>query len=47
MASYHMQINTGGKGAALVHAQYIDRDGPFTEERYGEVAARGHANMPE
>ncbi len=42
-----MQINTGGKGAALEHAQYIDRGGPFTEERYGEVAARGHANMPE
>jgi hypothetical protein len=47
MASYHMQINTGGKGAALEHAQYIQREGPFTEERYGEVAARGHANMPE
>jgi len=47
MASYHFQINTGGKGAAFEHAQYIDRDGPFTEERYGEVAARGHANMPE
>ena len=47
MASYHMQINTGPKGAAFEHAQYIDRDGPFTEERYGEVAARGHANMPE
>ena len=46
MASYHMQINTGAKGAALEHAQYIDRDGRFTEERYGEVAARGHANMP-
>jgi hypothetical protein len=42
-----MQINTGPKGAAFEHAQYIDRDGPFTEERYGEVAARGHANMPE
>ncbi len=47
MASYHMQINTGGKGTALEHAQYIDREGRFTEERYGEVAARGHANMPE
>jgi hypothetical protein len=47
MASYHMQINTGAKGQALEHAQYIDRDGRFTEEQYGEVAARGHANMPE
>src|ERR1700722_400346 len=46
MASYHMQINTGGKGAALEHAQYIDRDGPFTEERYGEVAARRPAHKP-
>jgi len=46
MASYHFQINTGGKGAAFEHAQYIDRDGPFTEERYGEIAARGVANMP-
>jgi MobA/MobL family len=46
MASYHMQINTGAKGQALEHAQYIDRDGRFKEERYGEVAARGHANMP-
>ena len=47
MASYHIQINTGGKGAALEHSQYIDREGRFTEERYGEVAARGQANMPE
>jgi hypothetical protein len=47
MASYHFQINTGGKGEALEHGQYIQREGPFTEERYGEVAARGVANMPE
>ncbi len=46
MASFHMQINTGDKGEALEHAQYIQREGPFTEERYGEVAARGVANMP-
>jgi hypothetical protein len=46
MASYHFQINTGGKGTALEHGQYIQREGPFTEERYGEVAARGVANMP-
>jgi hypothetical protein len=46
MASYHFQINTGGKGEALEHGQYIQREGPFTEERYGEVAARGVANMP-
>ena len=46
MASYHFQINTGGKGEAFEHGQYIQREGPFTEERYGEVAARGVANMP-
>jgi len=49
MASYHFQINTGDKatGSALEHSQYIQREGPFTEERYGEVAARGRANFPE
>ncbi len=46
MASYHIQINTGAKGAALEHAQYIGREGRFSEERYGEIEARGHANMP-
>ena len=47
MASYHIQINTGGKGEAVEHGMYIDREGRFTEEKYGEVAARGQANMPE
>jgi hypothetical protein len=46
MASYHINISTGVKGAALEHAQYIGRDGRFSEERYGEVEARGHGNMP-
>ena len=47
MASYHIQINTGGKGEAAEHGMYINREGRFTEEQYGEVAARGQANMPE
>ena len=47
MASYHIQINTGGKGEAAEHGMYINREGRFTEEKYGEVAARGQANMPE
>ena len=47
MASYHIQINTGAKGQALAHSQYIQREGGFTPERYGEVEARGHGNMPE
>ena len=46
MASYHIQINTGGKGEALEHAQYIGRAGPYTPERYGAVEARGQGNMP-
>ena len=46
VASYHIQINTGAKGQALEHAQYIGREGRFGEERYGEVEARGHGNMP-
>jgi hypothetical protein len=47
MASFHIQINTGEKGQAAEHAQYIAREGRFTEEKYGAVAARGVANMPE
>ena len=45
VASYHINISTAAQPAALEHLQDIDRDGPFTEERYGEVAARGHANI--
>lgn len=46
MPSYHCQINTGEKGEAAEHAQYIAREGRFTEEKYGAVAAKGHGNMP-
>jgi hypothetical protein len=47
MASFHIQINTGAKGEAAEHSMYIQREGRFTEEKYGKVAARGQANMPE
>jgi hypothetical protein len=47
VASFHIQINTGAKGEALEHGQYIGRTGRFTEEKYGPVEARGVANMPE
>lgn len=49
MASYHINITapTKSEGSALEHAQYIQREGRFTPERYGEVAARGQANFPE
>lgn len=46
MASYHLQINTGAKGAALDHSRYIQREGRYTEEKHGEVAARGQGNFP-
>ena len=47
--SYHINITapTKSEGSALEHAQYIQREGRFTAERYGEVAARGQANFPE
>jgi hypothetical protein len=47
MASYHIQINTGGKGEAGEHSMYINREGRFSEEKYGELAAHGQANFPE
>jgi hypothetical protein len=47
MATFHMQINTGGKGEAAEHGLYIGREGRFTEEKYGEVQARGVGNLPE
>ncbi len=47
MATYHFQINTGAKGTAAEHSLYIQREDRFTEERYGEVEARGQENMPE
>jgi hypothetical protein len=48
VAHYHCSIKTGGKGAAVDHAEYIAREGRFAdEERYGPVVAKGVANMPE
>jgi len=48
MASFHMQINTGPKGTALEHAQYIAREGRFAdEEKYGPLIASSQANFPE
>jgi len=49
MASYHFNITapTKSEGSALEHAQYIQREGRFTPEKYGEVVARGIANFPE
>jgi len=48
MASYHIHITapTRDEASALEHAQYTQREGRFTPEKYGEVAARGAANLP-
>jgi hypothetical protein len=46
--SFRIQINTGPKGAAFEHAQYIAREGRYAdEEKYGPVIASGQANFPE
>jgi hypothetical protein len=46
--SFRIQINTGPKGAAFEHAQYIAREGRFAdEEKYGPVIAQAEANFPE
>jgi len=49
MASYHINIEAPLKneGSALEHSMYIQREGRFTEEKYGQVVARGRANFPE
>ncbi len=46
MATYHISINKGYKGAAVEHAHYLQREGRFTPERYGAVIASGYANFP-
>jgi len=49
VASYHINISAPLKseGSALEHSMYIQREGRFTEEKYGQVVARGLANFPE
>jgi hypothetical protein len=42
-----MAMKRGAKGNALGHAQYIQRKGRFTAEKYGAVIARGDANFPD
>jgi len=47
MAHYHLHVKPGPKGKGADHAQYIAREGRFTEERYGEVGEKEHGNLPE
>ena len=47
VASFHIDIKTGGKGDAAEHGLYIGREGRFTEEKHGGVEARGVGNLPE
>lgn len=45
MATFHFQIKSGRKGAAMDHASYIARMG-FHEKR-GDLVDTGHGNLPE
>lgn len=44
MASYHFEIKSGKKGAAVEHAKYILREGKYTKR--DDLLATGHGNMP-
>jgi hypothetical protein len=47
MAHYHFHVNPGPKGKGADHAQYIAREGRFTEEKYGEIGEKANGNLPE
>ncbi|MGH8322179.1 MAG: MobA/MobL family protein [Steroidobacteraceae bacterium] len=46
MASYHAHVRPGPKGAGAEHAQYIERGGRFSVERYGEIGESERGNLP-
>jgi len=47
MAHYHFHVNAGPKGKGADHAQYIAREGRFTEEKYGEIGEKKSGNLPD
>src|SRR5665213_2304999 len=47
MAHYHTHVRPGPKGAGAEHAQYIERGGRFSAERYGEIGEHERGNLPE
>jgi hypothetical protein len=44
MSSYHFEINSGKKEAALEHARYITRQGKYRDHE--DLVAEGHGNLP-
>lgn len=47
MASYHLTAKFGSKGKAAPHADYIAREGKYSErKRYEDIDAKGYGNMP-
>lgn len=47
MASYHLSVKVGGKGKALAHAEYIEREGEYKLKNNEKLEATEHGNMPE
>lgn len=47
MASYHCTVKAGAKGKAAAHADYISREGKYSEgSRYEDIESSGYGNMP-
>jgi hypothetical protein len=47
MASYHCSVKAGPKGKAAAHAQYIAREGKYSEgERFDDLESSGEGNLP-
>jgi len=46
MAHYHAHVRPGPKGKGADHAQYIERGGRFSAERYGEIGESERGNLP-
>jgi hypothetical protein len=47
MATFHLKIKSGSKGAAANHGAYIGRTGRYAkEELRGHLIAAGHGNLP-
>jgi hypothetical protein len=43
---YHCSIKAGPRGKGAEHAQYIERGGRFTPERYGDIGESERGNLP-
>lgn len=46
MAHYHASVKSGRKGTGADHAQYIERGGRFSVEKFGEIGQSERGNLP-